>query len=277
MMGSPKTEKDRFETEVQHKRRIDRTFAIAAKSVTLAEYRSLTKDDYEIGEKYTYSPDLAVVGINWYMAANYCNLLSKEEHIPEDQWCYGTDKKGQVTKLKANYLQAVGLSVANGSGVRIAIRAGSTTSRYYGETDELLGHYAWYTKNTGDRLQRVGMKKPNDFGLFDVQGNCFTWCQEPYRQYPKAEGNEPVEDSEVPPEDLAVISTDHRVLRRLFVHQSCVDYPIRRPAATSCRRTVTRTTASAWRGLSTLKHVVQASVICTRFNSHSRLHKNSGA
>ncbi|HJZ57876.1 MAG TPA: protein kinase, partial [Gemmataceae bacterium] len=76
LMGSPKSEKDR---EAPHRRRIGRSFAIASKSVTLAQYRSLTGEKYEIGEKYTYDPNLPVVGIDWYMAARYCNLLSKEE------------------------------------------------------------------------------------------------------------------------------------------------------------------------------------------------------
>ena len=67
----------------QHQRRIGRTFALAAKSVTLAEYRSLTKDPYRIGEAYTRFPDLPVVGINWFRAAKYCNWLSKEEGLPK--------------------------------------------------------------------------------------------------------------------------------------------------------------------------------------------------
>jgi formylglycine-generating enzyme required for sulfatase activity len=40
------------------------------------------------------------------------------------------------------------------------------------------------------------MKKPNDFGLFDVQGNCYTWCQESYKDYPKEQLAEPSEDKE---------------------------------------------------------------------------------
>ena len=51
--------------------------------MTVEQYRSLTKDKYEIGEKYTHPPDLPVVGINWYMAAAYCNWLSKEEGLPK--------------------------------------------------------------------------------------------------------------------------------------------------------------------------------------------------
>ena len=203
-MGSPKTEKDRGTDEVQHQRRIGRTFVLAAKSVTLAEYRSLTKDKYEIDGKYTRLPDLPVVGINWYMAAAYCNMLSKAEGIEEDQWCY--EIKGKETKLKAGYLSLTGYRLPTEAEMEYATRALAVTSRYYGETDELLGNYAWYSKNSNDVLQRVGTKKPNDFGLFDVQGNCYTWCQEPF-----VDGYKAVEDKEA--EELMVISTSSRVLR----------------------------------------------------------------
>lgn len=213
VMGSPKTEKDREEHEAQHKRRIGRSFAIASKSVTLAEYRSLTKDKHGIGEKYTHSPDLPVVYINWYMAAMYCNLLSKEEGVPEEQWCYETGANGQVTKLKEGYLSLSGYRLPTEAEMEYATRAGARTSRHFGETDELLGDYAWYAKNSGDRLQRVGRKKPNEFGLFDAQGNCLTWCQEPYDKYPKAEGERAIEDKEVDKGKLHIVNTYNLVQR----------------------------------------------------------------
>ena len=40
-------------------------------------------------------------------------MLSKKEGIPErDQWCYETDGKGQVTKLRENYLSLTGYRLA---------------------------------------------------------------------------------------------------------------------------------------------------------------------
>jgi len=213
LMGSPLTEKDRGEREVPHRRRISRSFAIASKSVTLTEYRSLTKDKYILDEKYIRYPDLPVVAINWYTAAKYCNLLSKEEGIPQEQWCYETDASGEVTKLKENYLGLTGYRLPTEAEMEYATRAGAGTSRYYGETDELLGNYAWYAKNAGDLLQRVGQKKPNDFGLFDAQGNCFTWCQDPAGDYPKTEGEEAVEDKEVDKSKLIVGSNYGFMLR----------------------------------------------------------------
>jgi eukaryotic-like serine/threonine-protein kinase len=211
LMGSPKTEQDRQTDEVQHQRRIDRTVAIASKSVTLAEYRTLTKTKYDVGEKYTRYPDLPVVGINWYVAAQYCNLLSKKEGIDKEQWCYETDAKGAVTKLKKDYLSLTGYRLPTEAEMEYATRAGAKTSRYYGETEELLGNYAWYEKNSNSLVQRVGTKKPNDFGLFDMQGNCYTWCQEPYCNYSDVQNDNAVEDKEV--SQLVIISTDSRVLR----------------------------------------------------------------
>jgi formylglycine-generating enzyme required for sulfatase activity len=86
----------------------------------------------------------------------------------------------------------------------------SLTSRYDGDNDELPRHYAWYNKNSGDLLQRAGTKKPNDLGLFDAQGNCFTWRMETLANYPATVVSQAVEGKE---NDLVVNSTLSRVPR----------------------------------------------------------------
>src|ERR1019366_9162522 len=86
VMGSPVTEAGRQDYEPQHRRRIGRTFAIAAKSVTVEQYRQFDKG-YALPKVYTRTAELPVVGTSWYQAAAYCNWLSKEEGIEEDQWC----------------------------------------------------------------------------------------------------------------------------------------------------------------------------------------------
>ena len=67
-----------------------------------------------------------------------------------------------------------------------ATRAGALTSRYYGETEELLPNYACYQRNSADKTWPVGSLKPNDLGLFDTLGNVYTWCQERYKDNPQS-------------------------------------------------------------------------------------------
>ena len=138
------------------------------------------------------------------MAAKYCNLLSQAEELEE---CYEI-KGPQDMKLKPDYLSLSGYRLPTEAEMEYATRAGATTCRYYGESEELLGRYAWYAKNSNDLLQRVGLKKPNDLGFFDIQGNCFNWCQEVYADYPVGDGVKLDKEGEI-----AVIATDRRVLR----------------------------------------------------------------
>jgi serine/threonine protein kinase/formylglycine-generating enzyme required for sulfatase activity len=208
LMGSPLTEAGRQDNETQHKERIGRTFALAAKSVTVEQYRQFAAN-YQLPAKYTRMADLPVVGTSWYQAAAYCNWLSKEEGIDQDQWCYEIED-GQVTKLKANYLSLAGYRLPTEAEMEFATRAGALTSRYFGETEDLLPKYAWYTKDSQEKTQPVGNLKPNDLGLFDVQGNVYTWCQERYKGYPQGKGEEPEDDKE---DILSINNQNSRVLR----------------------------------------------------------------
>jgi formylglycine-generating enzyme required for sulfatase activity len=90
-----------------------------------------------------------------------------------------------------------------------ATRAGALTSRYYGEMEDLLPNYAWYLKNSQEKMWPVGSLKPNDFGLFDMQSNVFTWCQEVYLSYPSNQGKE-IEDRE---DIFSIDNRYNRVLR----------------------------------------------------------------
>jgi formylglycine-generating enzyme required for sulfatase activity len=195
VMGSPPGETGRETIEVQHTVRISRTFAIGAQAVTVGEYRRL-QSKQPSSAAVNLAPAYPVTQVSWLDAAAYCNRLSQQEGIPPDQWCYEMDGKAGVTQLRARYLSLTGYRLPTEAEMEFATRAGALTSRYFGESDELLAGYGWYVPNCGGSIRPGGRLRPNDFGFFDMHGNVWNWCQEKKRDRPPAERGQVLEDEE---------------------------------------------------------------------------------
>ena len=224
-MGSPESEAGRQLDETLHQRKIDRCIAMSTKEVTKAQWKEFLKsakarpaDEKEL-EFYIRTDDSPMVSITWYEACQYCNWLSEQEGIPKDQWCYQPDENGQYgpgMKAKENFLQLSGYRLPTEAEWEFACRAGTKTSRYYGATEALLPQYAWFQANGQNHGWPVARLKPNDFGLFDMQGNAFEWCYDSFASYSSASA-EAAKDA---PGTQPVSETVRRVLRG-----GAYDYP----------------------------------------------------
>jgi serine/threonine protein kinase/formylglycine-generating enzyme required for sulfatase activity len=189
LMGSPPTEAEREggrdgPLEEQHSVPFGYSFSIASKEVTVDQFKA-----FPFAEKHDYSKDYSptsrhpVNNVTWDDAARYCNELSRAEGVAEAQWCYQRSKNAEM-EAKPDYLTLKGYRLPTEQEWEYACRAGTTTSRYFGESEELMGKYAWYAMSLQERLLRprgnlkpTGSLKPNDLGLFDMLGNALEWTQ----------------------------------------------------------------------------------------------------
>ena len=71
-----------------------------------------------------------------------------------------------------------------------ACRAGTQTAFSFGDDTSKLDDYAWYKNNSEESYHKVGLKKPNPWGLFDMHGNVSEWTLDMHdvRAYQKYSG-----------------------------------------------------------------------------------------
>jgi formylglycine-generating enzyme required for sulfatase activity len=196
VMGSPPPEEGREggpegTVERPHRRRIGRTFALAAHEVTVAQFLRFRKD-CKYSKEYSPTPEHPINGVSRYQAAEYCNWLSAQEGIPEEEWCYAPNPNGDFAegmRLRLGFPERGGYRLPTGAEWEYACRAEAVTSRPFGASrqPEIPGRHACYTRNSQDEnMLPAGSLKPNDFGLFDMLGNAFEWVEDPMALYPAA-------------------------------------------------------------------------------------------
>jgi formylglycine-generating enzyme required for sulfatase activity len=212
IMGSPRPEQEAnyVENELQHKIRIDRSFAIATKEVTVRDYKEFKADGGEgpdlspdFLQQYNVTDECPLTYVDWYVMARYFNWLSKREGFDKDQLCYLPNGEGRYAngmKIARDVFQLHGYRLPTEAEWEYSCRARTQTTYPHGSNTLLLGEYAWYVDNFAveqkGRARPVGQKKPNDLGLFDILGSAGEWTQCLYdRVYPaKTDGTPRLDD-----------------------------------------------------------------------------------
>jgi len=63
-----------------------------------------------------------------------------------------------------------------------ACRAGKNTAYFFGDNERDLDRYAWHHDNSNQKTHPVGEKLPNPWGLYDIVGNVWQWCQDDWQE-----------------------------------------------------------------------------------------------
>jgi formylglycine-generating enzyme required for sulfatase activity len=186
VMGSPDGEKGRKPDESpQHKVKVG-PFWIGQFEVTWNEYEIFMYPDDEKKMRETTPTDEDV------------NKLSDgvvRPSKPYTEMSFGMGREGfpaiSMTQHAANKY-CHWLSAKTGHCYRLpteaeweyACRAGTTTTYSFGDDPEKLGDYAWFEQNSEEdgnwKYHKVGKKKPNPWGLYDMHGNVWEWCLDQY-------------------------------------------------------------------------------------------------
>lgn len=153
LMGSPKNEEGRYDAETEHEVQLTMGFEMQATQITQAQWASIMKNNPSsiIGD------NLPVTNVSWFDVKEYIKKLN----LSQKKYVYRLP-----TEAEWEY----------------AARAGTVGPRYFYLSN--LDDNAWHHGNANNCPHAVATKQPNPWGLYDMIGNIWEWCEDWYGAYP---------------------------------------------------------------------------------------------
>lgn len=138
-------------SKLNHKVTINRAFYLQSTEVTQGQWEKV------MGHNPSYFKECGnecpVECVSWVDAHKFIKKLNEIE---------GIDTYRLPTEAEWEY----------------AVRAGTTTLFTFGDDEDKLPDYAWFDSNSDSKTHRVGQKKPNAWGLYDMHGNVWEWVED---------------------------------------------------------------------------------------------------
>ena len=143
----------------QHQVTINKSFYLGKYPITQEQYQAVMKTN---PSGFKEDGKLPVEQVSWQEAMRFCLKLSqitnKKYRLPSEvEWEY-------------------------------TCRAGTTGRFYFGKRN--LEDYTWFGGNSHRRTHRVGQQLPNQWGLYDMCGNVWEWCLDPWHDNYKGAPND---------------------------------------------------------------------------------------
>jgi len=166
-MGSPAKEKGREADEELVRVMLTRPFRLGKTEVTQGQWEQVMGSKPWNGQEYVRADkDCPAIYVSWDDATKFCETL--------------TDLERKAGTLKANEEYRLPTEAE----WEYACRAGTQTAFSFGDYETQLGECAWFggnAWNVGEAYaHKVGLKKPNPWGLHDMHGNVWEWCSDWY-------------------------------------------------------------------------------------------------
>ena len=138
-----------------------RGFYMQTAEVTQGQWEAIMGNSPWVGKNYVQNDkNNPAVYISWYDCKRFIKKLNQKE---------GTDKYRLPTETEWEF----------------AAQGGSSSVFCYGNSEDRLDEYAWFNQNTweiGEKYAHgVALKKPNQYGLYDMHGNVWEWCEDKYK------------------------------------------------------------------------------------------------
>lgn len=171
-MGSAPSEKNRKSNEGPQKQITVSPFWMGAFEVTHDQFGVFHKDEsVSQGSKVdaVTRPTAQYIDLSWNMGKDGgfpVNSMSQDAAMMFCRWLF--EKTGVFYRLPTE------------AEWEYACRAGSQTAYFFGNDATQLGQYAWFKTNSNNKYQKVGLKKPNPWGLYDILGNVSEWTLDQY-------------------------------------------------------------------------------------------------
>lgn len=184
VMGTPESESGRQKDESPQRTVKISSFWMGKYEVTWDDYRlfmfsQMAKEDVnkDAVVDAISRPTRPYVEMSFGMGINGFPAISMTQHAANKYAEWLSAKTGQFYRLPTE------------AEWEYACRAGTTTAYSFGDDASKLGEYAWFSGNSDGKYQKVGTRKPNPWGLYDMHGNVMEWTLDQYN--PAAYGGLP--------------------------------------------------------------------------------------